>query len=588
MTEISGPPEAPPPDPRTLEEETPHADARRWVHHFARALKTCRMYEQAENAVVDRFLDDLTSTLAAFHARWGPLVLRFSSDDVQCDEVSLYFARSREDNLALPFYRDGIRGMALRAGVTREEIEALIAAVVQVTAPNAADDDLVTLLWEAHLGHVDIDYVPAAGDVNTGSDLDDEEPMPWPEPQPEPVPEAAPSDSEVVGVEEETSGEHTARSDDWTLRELTTEVEAGFAELDALAEAEVKRFHAEYEAEHAVPVTTTAIAVVQAYTAAGGDTSDSTELGRFLPRVLRESVANGHWLEATETLAMLDRYGKGVWSRETFVQELMQPITVADSAARLDRQEPEQIVDYIEFARACGESDIDLMVSALGQCESRRVRRLLSETLVQRCKARPERLASWLSDPRWFVVRTVVHLLAAIGGDQIGGLLAGLTSHPEPAVRYALTAALAHVPYTQARSMLLELLAYDDTRTFCSALQVLGTRRDPGVATALVQILQRSDFERRPGAERRAVFHALASTGTDAVAADLEAELYRGNWMSIASDDHRLAVARCLARIGTPACLQALHRGATSKRASVRRACDIARSGPISREEEAA
>jgi len=68
MTEISGPPEAPPPDPRTLEEETPHADARRWVHHFARALKTCRMYEQAENAVVDRFLDDLTSTLAAFHA----------------------------------------------------------------------------------------------------------------------------------------------------------------------------------------------------------------------------------------------------------------------------------------------------------------------------------------------------------------------------------------------------------------------------------------------------------------------------------------------------------------------------------------
>jgi HEAT repeat protein len=235
----------------------------------------------------------------------------------------------------------------------------------------------------------------------------------------------------------------------------------------------------------------------------------------------------------------------------------------------------------------CGESEVDLMVAILGQSESRRVRRQLSETVVERCRERPERLVAWLSDPRWFVVRTVVHLLGAIGGEKVGALLAGVVSHPEPPVRYALVAALSHVPHHVARPLLLQLLTYDDTRTFCSALQVLGGRRDPGVATALMALMVRSDFERRPGPERRAVYQAIADTGSDAIAADLEAELYRGNWMSLARDEHRLAVARTLARIGTPACLQVLARGASSKHTSVRRVCEEARSGASPREEAA-
>ena len=40
----------------------------------------------------------------------------------------------------------------------------------------------------------------------------------------------------------------------------------------------------------------------------------------------------------------------------------------------------------------------------------------------------------------------------------------------------------------------------------------MSTCRDAGIAAALVALLQRSDFERRPGPERRAVYQALTAT----------------------------------------------------------------------------
>ena len=130
--------------------------ARHWVHQFARTLKTCRLYEQNGNTMVERFLTDLAEALARFHAEHGPLILKFTSNDVCYEEASLYLARSREDNLAMPFYRDGIRGLSLNAGTTREQLEALIAAIIHVTAVGQSDDDLVTLLWESHLDTIDI------------------------------------------------------------------------------------------------------------------------------------------------------------------------------------------------------------------------------------------------------------------------------------------------------------------------------------------------------------------------------------------------------------------------------------------------
>lgn len=551
--------------------------ARHWVHQFARTLKTCRLYEQNGNATVDRFLSELAVALTRFHQEHGPLILKFSSNDVSYEDASLYLARSREDNLALPFYRDGIRGLTLNPGTTREQLEALISAIIRVTAMGQGDDDLVTLLWESHLGNIDVDYVAAESDVSTGAENDDDQPMPWPD--------ADETEAEIVEAEEDaSSGPAEPRSDDWTIRELTLETEAGFAELESLASTEVQRFHTEYRAEHEVPLTTTAIALVQAYLAAGGDGSPEGDIGRFLPRVLRESLATGRWLEAAAAVSLLERHGHGHWSKETFIQELMQPISVADVAARLDDQDTKSVSDFAELAQNLGVVEIDIMVSALAQCQSGRSRRVLIDAVITRCRDNPDRLAPWLADPRWFVVRYVTHMLGAIGGEHVADLLQDVIRHPEARVRYEVVTALSQVPPRAGRPLLLGMIDQSDTRTFCSVLHALSNGPDAELARRMLLLMRRPDFEKRPGAEKRAVYQAIATMAGDELVPELEAELSGGNWFSLSRDEHHHGIARCLARIGTLQSMEALRRGSQSRRPLVRRACEEALMGWAPRE----
>jgi HEAT repeat protein len=559
----------------TPEQEAAARAAGVWVNHLARTLKTCRLYD-ANNPTVIRFREELAQALTRLLEEHGTLVLRFTSDDVLCEETSLYPARSRDDNLALPFYRDGIHALTFSPGIEAAEIETFLDALLQVTGQNAGEDDLVTLLWEAHLQHLDVDYVPSEGDVGGGGGGGAEggDVVPWPTPR-------GPDDGEATDLPPEVApaGADT-RSDDWTLGDLAVEVEAGFAELEALAPAEMARFISEYGAEHDVPLATATIAIASAFLHAGADLADTTELARFLPRVLRQTLTAGSWTEGRHCLALLHKCGRqSEWSLEGFVQELMQPISIAGVIEKLDQQEPAAIAEFVGLARDLGEPAVDWLNLALAESQQRRTRRALAEAIAELCRDDPERLSPWLSDPRWYVVRNIVHILGWIGGARTLGLLATAMRHPEPRVRQEVIAALGQADRAEARPLLLSMLEGADARTFCSVLHQLSVARDERTATVLVGYLLNPEFEQRPLEVRRAVYSALAATGGDEILPELEEELHKGNWFSRYQEAHRQAVARCIGRIGTPHARAVLERGVRSKRAPVRKACMDALAG---------
>jgi hypothetical protein len=130
-----------------------------------------------------------------------------------------------------------------------------------------------------------------------------------------------------------------------------------------------------------------------------------------------------------------------------------------------------------------------------------------------------------------------------------------------------------------ARPLLLRMLDGADTRLFCLVLHQLSGSRDPGLARLLLVMMQDPAFETRPQEERHAVYSALAASGGEEIVAELENELYRGNWFSRGAEAHRQAVARILARIGTASARLVLERGVQSKRGPVRKACEDAIGG---------
>lgn len=563
-----------------------------WIAQFARTLKTCRLYD-ASNPTVIKFRDELAVSAQKLVEEHGALTFRFESADVTLEGHSLHPARSRDDNLAYPFHRDGVRGLTLNPDVDDAEINALVDAVLAVTGQNLDDGDLVTLLWESNLRHIEIDYIPAEGDVGDGpapANQDSGEALiPWPAgpavpagTPTEPAPAAESAATEPVAGEATTAEETPAlvkseeRSEDWQLGHGTVEVEASFVELDALAPGEVERFRAEYVREHAVPSVTAALAIAAACRRANADEGDRTEIGRFVPRVLRSALGQGAWADARASLRELRDESLAEWSEQTVLQEMLQPVSVQRTVEKLDAQDEAGVADFLALAEDLGDPGIDWLTLVLSESQQRTTRLALAQSVATRCKDNPERLAPWLSDARWYVVRNIVHILGWIGGAPIVGLLSGALKHSDARVREQVVVALANVELKLARPLLVRAIDGADTRLFCQVLHQLSGARDPATSRFVFAFLQQEKFAVRPAEERRAIYAALASVGGDEIIAELEAELLRTNWFDKQIEIHRHNVARCLARIGTPRARTALERGVQSKRAPVRLAAESA------------
>jgi HEAT repeat protein len=366
------------------------------------------------------------------------------------------------------------------------------------------------------------------------------------------------------------------RSEDWSLGQLTEEVEATFAELDFMSQQEVPRLLQEFEAERRVPPATAALAVAHACLNADPNDDDRREIARFLPRVLRAAIADGAWGDAREAVHLVRECGSEEWSDERFAQEVLQPVSITRAAELLDGQGPAALSQFVALANELGPVAIDWLTLALSECQTRMARQMVAEAIAVRAQEDPSRLAPWISDPRWYVVRNVVHILGWVGGAGVVPLLQNAVKYPDPRVTGEVVTALQAVEPRLARPVLIRALEGADTRLFCQILQQLSAARDPAVARYVTAFIAQERFLQRPVEERRAIYAAIASTGGDEIVPELEGSMNGGNWFDREQEVHRHAVARCLARIGTPRAIAALEAGVQSRRAPVRQACEAA------------
>jgi HEAT repeat protein len=231
---------------------------------------------------------------------------------------------------------------------------------------------------------------------------------------------------------------------------------------------------------------------------------------------------------------------------------------------------------FTRFTAVLGEPGTDLLCLVYSEIQSPPHQKALAEEIAERCRHNPERLAPGLADPRWYVVRNIVQILGAIGGAPVVGMLRAVSRHPEARVRVEVVNALKKVEGRYARPVLTDMLQQADARMFTAILHQLSQERDPATAQMLLAMVLDPEFEARAVEEKRAIYSALSTTAGDEVMPELEGELHKGNWFTRVNETHRQAIARCIARIGTPLAREALEGGARSRRGPVRKACEDA------------
>lgn len=130
-------------------------DAAEALRALTKASRSWLLYD-ASNEAVGRFLQELEESLRRT-LKHGPLRLRVRPFELSRDAEVVYRERDRERSFAYRLHRDGIRELTIDPAVTWDEIVQLVGIMsIRFTGVRQQEEDTVTLLWAAHLQHIQV------------------------------------------------------------------------------------------------------------------------------------------------------------------------------------------------------------------------------------------------------------------------------------------------------------------------------------------------------------------------------------------------------------------------------------------------
>jgi HEAT repeat protein len=173
---------------------------------------------------------------------------------------------------------------------------------------------------------------------------------------------------------------------------------------------------------------------------------------------------------------------------------------------------------------------IQEFTALLAEERDRQVRARMCQVLAKVGMPAVPILLDWLEDPRWFLVRNLVHILGKIGDESVFGPVVSLFGHPHPRVRIEAVRALAMVAPARAAAPLVELARDADAEVRIEAIRALGALRRDEAVPILRDVAAGASVGVADLTLRREAVDALASIGTAGARDALTSLAHRRVW----------------------------------------------------------
>ena len=161
------------------------------------------------------------------------------------------------------------------------------------------------------------------------------------------------------------------------------------------------------------------------------------------------------------------------------------------------RTDPQIIEGFYRYMSGLGDKGIVALIEALGAEEDMHIRRFIIELLAELGKNHIHILGSYIDDPRWYLVRNMVHIMARIHSPDTLPYLRLTFIHSNPKVRAETVRALGLIGGYEATNALIHGLQSSDELTRMLCIRWLGKLKEPRVVLRLVNMLE----EKEAGAE---------------------------------------------------------------------------------------
>lgn len=489
-------------------------DVARVLQAFSRAADTLRLHP-GNAAVLVRAMSDLHHSLEGVLTSIPELILDVEPEALRYAGNPVLDGPSPSGSIPLLLFRDGIRKLSFKRGITPAELEVLVSATAQGLSFGGIGDDVVSSLWRHELQHVGYEVADALVDCSGD--------------------EAQGVVTELDSIVAEIStGEQSASSSDGAFRPSPAFQDAPAYRDDLLRELAEEDEHDVADRARAVLVRAWKHATAPDDRAAASDT-----LLKMFDSALVSDDPGLAAAIAESVRALPDQVdGRDAWLEQAAAEARLRRIVsmVADQPARLD--------EVLAVVDAVGRHAVPTLFALLPALAEPSHRRALSERIVQHGVDDLERVKELINREPSFVAAEAIFILGRLGTPEAQAAIRDARVHPRLHVRLALVEMLRQVPAELALQIALDLLTKEtDPKVLAATARVLPRYKTKETAEALENTAAKLVDRPLPYETKLAILASYAAVAQAKAVPLLTRYVKRGEGLLARKDAEELAAA---------------------------------------------
>lgn len=479
--------------------------AREFFAQLRKGSRTIAMYRH--NAA--RFGEFLQPAFAALSTllQAGALTVKVSAEAflVGGEEV---WATEGGENVPFRFYREGIRQLVLRPGVTEAELASLVGAML--TASERTGEEIVGKLWSAGFAHVE--YVIVEG-FKVG-ELSEEQ-----------VQVEVDSIVDYLAARLRGSGEDSInfariRAEDLELKlEGIAQVRGAIFEGDAVSAAFQQKLQAEVARDEAVRQSTRLVMLLEAQLREGGIPADGAL--ELLTGLLDAALLHEDLAAIVRAMDALARTAAAAVPGAALAREVSTRFSarLSDEArvrrlGEIIRQKKDLVPGHVARYLAVLQAEVvGTLLDVLDGLEPGPSRGPLIEALARLVPERPQMLEARLGAANSQTVRDLVAIVLRGSFPDANRYLSAALRNPNAQVRIAVLGELAVAPRPeQAHRFVLEGTTDKTSAVRAAAFRAMAQLSPSRGAVDLLRLPKLPDWDKRDAAERELIHVCMGLT----------------------------------------------------------------------------
>lgn len=459
------------------------------VLSFLKSKKIVRMYPSNNPIYINTIEDDFKKFREFFYFR-DELIFKIKQNEISYDSDAVYTNIEKEDNLALFFFKDGLRELNFKKGLTIEEIEDFLKIISLDFNRDALDDDMVTLFWERDFQNIQY--------VVDDAILTDEENY---------------EEAAVASIKEKEPEQDSLMKayEDAFQEEMVHDIS-----IVPLSNKDLQLLLQEYERD-AEDKTGKLLDILFEMIYLQQSRSELEDMAGFFVSAIEYSIGHGDIQLATDALSRFKKILDGNNEEDERKRLARKILSVAGSESVVNLlgeimdsgQEMEEKI-FEDFVRFLDKNALVPFMKILGELKSIQGRKIVIDALVVLGIKDIATLAKGLTDSRWYVVRNIIYILRKIGDKRAVDYLLKTVRHGDIRVKKEVIRALGELGGTGVLQILRDCLEDPEIQVRSAALRALGSMRAEAPKRIIINKIADKNFKEKGFEEKKEYFEVLS------------------------------------------------------------------------------